>query len=412
MDQLKVVLQHVQKHHFWILCVLCLGAGLYAWNSASGTLSKDFDSRKGTINGKFSGMDAILQEPNFPNERWEEAVKNLNDEQKKRVKTAWQKVYDEQAPFFKWPENLQEDGGTPMTEKQRGSDLSSRYLQLYQRLAKAEFPKLLAIVGATSHRDQKSTASVGDNSANMQAQVLWESANQAAIDESLQFAAKPPTSQEVWLTQENLWVYQVLLTIIQKVNADRYVPAVSRIDEILIAQQAADAFAAGLSPGRIAMPKSDGQVTPGTVSAPRPAARGQGPGGGTEVLQALDTGRYVDATGNPLQVAPGPQEPFKRMPVFMKLEIDQREIGNLLAECANSPLPVEVRQLRIDPSKSDSGSGNSNRASSQTSTTVKASSSYYVPIEIGGIIYLYNPPNTQLLGTGEENADPGAVPGG
>ena len=59
-----------------------------------------------------------------------------------------------------------------------------------------------------------------------------------------------------------------------------------------------------------------------------------------------DAERYVDAKGMTLDPATAPAE-FKRMPVYLHITMDQREVARLLVECANSPLPIEVRQLRI-----------------------------------------------------------------
>ena len=91
------------------------------------------------------------------------------------------------------------------------------------------------------------------------------------------------------------------------------------------------------------------------------------------------------------------------MPVCMKLLMDQRKITKLLTECANSPLPVEVRQLRINPS---GGGGSGAPASSGSSYGGKDAagavggerSTYDVPVEICGIIYMYNPPDSAKLG--------------
>ena len=41
----------------------------------------------------------------------------------------------------------------------------------------------------------------------------------------------------------------------------------------------------------------------------------------------------------------------KRMPVRMRFKMDYRHINRLLVECANSRLPIEVKQLRFNPPK-------------------------------------------------------------
>ena len=35
------------------------------------------------------------------------------------------------------------------------------------------------------------------------------------------------------------------------------------------------------------------------------------------------------------------------MPVYMKLVMDQKRLPRLLVECANSKMPIEVREVRI-----------------------------------------------------------------
>ena len=51
----------------------------------------------------------------------------------------------------------------------------------------------------------------------------------------------------------------------------------------------------------------------------------------------------------------------KRIPLRMRVSIDQRHINKLLVECANSELTVEIRQLMINPNfvpaKSRTGGG-------------------------------------------------------
>jgi hypothetical protein len=71
-------------------------------------------------------------------------------------------------------------------------------------------------------------------------------------------------------------------------------------------------------------------------------------------------GRYVDDKFQPVPPArlreaftsTKPEEAFlavaKRMPVRMHLVVDQRYINRLLAECGNSNLVVEIRQVRVN----------------------------------------------------------------
>ncbi len=114
------------------------------------------------------------------------------------------------------------------------------------------------------------------------------------------------------------------------------------------------------------------------------------------------------------------------MPIFMQLLIDQREISRLLVECGNSPLPVEVKQLRINPAslrrpgRSDVssmfmspkaggggrlGGAGSGMGSESSNASDRELNPYDVPIELQGIIYIFNPPNRAKLAVAGQAAE-------
>jgi hypothetical protein len=145
------------------------------------------------------------------------------------------------------------------------------------------------------------------------------------------------------------------------------------------------------------------------------------------VSKALLNRRYVDAKGQPLAAgAPHPYPEFKMMPVRLKLVMSQMAVPKVLAQCANSNMPVEVRQVRIRPD--DSGQGLPGGPGGATGTPGSGAPgvpggppsggpegqpraagegakedlthSLYVPVEILGIIYIYNPPDVAKLRPG------------
>ena len=207
------------------------------------------------------------------------------------------------------------------------------------------------------------------------------------------------------------------------------------ITSVLIGREAADAYEEGMRPGHIMSLRgadaAAGGPPPGDPGAAQPAAAPEG-GDPAAAKNPLD-GRYVDASGKRMPGATAAATQFKRMPVFMRLTIDQREIPKLLTECANSPLPVEVRQLRINPGKAggseagksapaSSGGGNSNplqvrlpgSRSAPTRPTpgpTQAATSFEVPVEVLGIVYIYNKPEMNKP-AGQPADDGGAVPAG
>jgi hypothetical protein len=143
------------------------------------------------------------------------------------------------------------------------------------------------------------------------------------------------------------------------------------------------------------------------AEAPPQSSDGQAnrPGRQDETDKPIDEGRYVDSNGDPLSGGVAHNEQFKRLPIYLRLVTDQREISRLLTACANSPLPVEVRQLRINPSSKDERkSGAPPVPSDGEAASPTTPGPFDVTVEIHGLIYIYNPPDPAKLGL------PGADP--
>jgi hypothetical protein len=180
----------------------------------------------------------------------------------------------------------------------------------------------------------------------------------------------------------------------------------------------------------------------------RPVTAGSNRPDGARLVIDPAEGRYVDKNYDPLPAetlrsAAESEDPesfylrvAKRIPVRMRLKVDQRAINRLLIECANSKLTVEVRQIRMNrPSDEAAYSGDEMiRGGSESmsrpmggfeSSTILDLSGmdgnqrdfsfgegetrtadnpfpYDVYLEIYGIVYIYNPVDTSILG-GEDN---------
>jgi hypothetical protein len=418
MDQLKDILKQVQKHHFWLLCVLAMIGGMVGWFMARKSLSAAYTQNKGTIVGKFSALQAIVSSERPPNGTWTEAISKLTAKEKDLVRKAWEKVYNEQKKHLEWSPDL----GKPFLDFVNGhppdAKIPDDLCDIYQdKIIKSEFPRLLAIVEAQPHNAAKTlpdNTKKGSAPAVDEPKVVWETASQEEVEKLLEFP-KRPTSAQVRQAQEDIWVYQALLTIIRAMNQDTYVGRVRRISELSIGHKGAVDFQAGMTGTHIEHLKAPAAAAaggPAAAAAATPAAEGEDAG-----AKPIDEGRYLNAEGKPAAAGFAATQQYKQMPIFMRLTIDQREINKLLVECANSPLPVEVSQLRINSSKN---SGSKSSSASTPSHGGAASSgpsdgeSYEVPIDVAGIIYIYNPPDTAKLGSGQPAAagQPAAGAGG
>ena len=300
-----------------------------------------------------------------------------------------------------------------------------------------------------------------------------------------------PLSIEIWYLQEDLWVYESLIRVLVETNKEATdnisLAPVKCIEQMLIGKDASTAWATlkslsligGISGDSMAASSSstsasfaresdelsmDEDEEGPSVMLPG-GNRGKGMGGisglstGSEalgeegVLNNILNGRYLDAQDNPLEAGTAaPFAEFNRMPICLKLVVDQRRIQDVLVNCANCSMPIDIRHVRVCPDN-NAGTGNSSmnmgggasmqagggrnmasRAASTMSSDDDAPSTGgmagrpgsislgrselsqtggygadAIRIEIYGIINIFNEPDPEIFGTGiieeEEKAD-------
>jgi len=222
--------------------------------------------------------------------------------------------------------------------------------------------------------------------------VRWDPANQQELlNTHFGFISRTtvPTTLEILYAQEDFWVLTNLMNIIKKTNGEataHHEAAIKHLEFVRIgrsaAGQAGQVNLLGMAPGAMmagsAMPTDGGMAMAGTAGAAPDMATGGAtgsPDGGTAgaaggmsdsyggmslALRDPAEGRYVDDKYQPLTAArlrgalisTAPEDAMlavaKRMPVRIRVWIDQRRLNLLIAECGNSELPVEVRQVRIN----------------------------------------------------------------
>jgi len=426
MDKLRVVLDFVRKHHFWLLCGVAVIGSLAGWWLARSSLSDEFDKGKANINSKFSSLEQIQQNPFPPNNDWKAGIGKLTDLEREKVSTAWKAVYAEQQKVLEWPAVL---GDRFKQDIQRWiaannpTDPTKEIIEAlrlsYRNLVRdKEFERLLAIVDAKAQLEDDSkrtgvttpapattarapgagaATAAADDKPERKYKVIWAGESQDAVNNSLKMSeVAVPSTYEVSLKQEDLWVYGALLNIIRATNKDTtYTSRVKHIESLAIGVEAAKLFQDGMKPGKIEIARvsnEDGSTTSSSQSNPADGA-----------TKAIDDGRYVGRDGNPISGTEAKSQQFKRMPVHMTLKMDQREINRLLTECANSPLPVEVRQLRINANAEAPGGSrppaSAARGNQADDASPTAPDIFDVTLDINGIIYIYNPPDPAKLGT-------------
>ncbi len=182
-----------------------------------------------------------------------------------------------------------------------------------------------------------------------------------------------PTSIEIWYAQETLWVYEALIRVIAATNAtsEEYKDNIAKapvkcVEQMLIGQNAAIEFTSlAETIGDLTGKSASGSDMMGSMDSMAMAASSSGGMDGmgmlslsgsaeTQALTKLIIGRYVgdkdDKKDQPLLAEDKPPyAEFNKMPICLKVAIDQTRIPDLLAACANSTMPIDIRHVRICP---------------------------------------------------------------
>jgi hypothetical protein len=320
---------------------------------------------------------------------------------------------------------------------------------------------------------------------------ICEWVDQDVIRKDLDFPQRP-RALRIWKTQEDLWVYHTLLNVIAKTNqaagaTRKSNAAVKVVFSLEVGQRAAFS---SRTPGRLLVqPAMAAPAAPGMEGAEGPAPPGGGPeaaargmpgrgmmmesrGGGefgtggvmseADEQRFLMSDRYLDEKGLPIPVGGGaaaggeaaaPDQTavadpnavappldmaqfgvcFKRLPVRMVLEMDTRWLPQLMTNCANEPLRVEVQEVRINTSDIaglvaggaaaggmfrgggergfSGGAAGANLFPDRTGIQLFPQQPNVVTVAVQGIIYIYNKPNPALLQSpaGEAESPPVAA---
>ena len=464
MEKIRAFLAWLKKYHFWVLCGLILFLSLLSWFLATGDEETRFAARKGQIESKFGLASAIVNNREHPSAKYIEQIRDIErGPLTEQVDKASKHLYDEQRDanplpkLFSTDENAQKEFKEaferiwgPMEEIAKlppDRQLADLYRSRYRNHIEEHFPELFELIerrtaeGGDEPARGKSVLAPGldnkggsESTKKMVGVVDWRDADQK-IKSLVERLPNNPTTLDIMMAQEDLWVYETLLKVVRYTNnvgpdrtQYRKPPShkMARIKEILAMDIGKDAVRnwAGSEKALFSLPSGGGSPG-GEGHAPPPAAKSDHDGNPTARGLSL-ADRYVDDKGRPLSdSAPQPYGEFRMIPIDLKVVIEQREIPRLLAECANSAMRIDVRNVRIlvqRPPAVDltatnaTGEGKTSRdaAGNQGDFVYREESAdpgyQPVPVEVQGIIYIYNPPRGQNPGeTAGGNGGP-AVP--
>ncbi|MEQ8848670.1 hypothetical protein [Botrimarina sp.] len=453
MDQIKVALAWLKKHHFWVLAVIVVGAATGVWYSGSASVASATDSAKSTIQSQFQQVKTHSTASFKPNEGINSQQREEVRKQAENVLAEWNKLYEiQKETTLIWPEELGPRFINAVQGDRFGDPISSTNRNAYQNYISEAFPSLVAKVdarlipadGARGPRPGMGGGEFGPGGpvdGEPEDTHLVEWLDQLDLRKRLDLDTTP-SALTVWVLQEDLWVYTSVLGAIADTNeatgaTRRERAAVQTIVELKVGQAAGPSNA---EEQRIVAPEKEkvasggggfggefgggeyggygggefgggefggGEYGGGEFGGGMGGEYGGGGygggefGGGAAVPEGADpetallAGRYLDEAGAPITtVTPGDYSfgrEFKRLPVRMVLEMDTRWLPTLMWELANAPLQVEIEQVRFNP-------GEGARAGRSFNASAGAAAAFERRPTVGtvilhGIVYIFNQPD-------------------
>lgn len=423
MDQVRTIAKIIWQQRFWLLIAIGLIAAIICWNIAAGDLQDHFSKRISSIDLSFTSMRNVNDVVNHPNENVNDGDRQQVVAQREQVLKLWNELYQHQRDevLFWPPESLDASFIQEISRLKFLDEFPARNGKAmrdnYRNYIQYRFDDLLKIVKAKKgdqsgrarpgkRRAQGAPSPTSDATSQKEEDYLVTWIDQDILRKQLIFDEEPSEIQ-IWVTQEDLWVYETLLNVIKNTNEQRGAtrPDNAAVQEITALQVGKPAIKRMAS--TIYLPQTPGLETP-FVEEPALNPLDDPSGESFDPAVMFLSSRYLDKEGIPhfAEDAPFGQE-FRQLPIRMLLRMDQRAIPQILVECANAALPVEVKQLRINPSSSGegfAGGSSGGRQASRKQSSGNPNDTNLAEVEIRAVVYIYNEPNEEELKVPGEDA--------
>jgi len=457
-ENVQPVVSAIGKYHFWILAVLVPLLIVPMLVLANSDISKRIDDAQGNIQSKLSAVQSVRSTSPHPNQEWADAIEEQTLGIRQATWQSWDQAYRQQLQIRVWPDQLGPQFLRYVDRIGPDDELPLTLRELYQNSVPSIVRSLPARMGAedlmesasgmgmmggsegmsmgsgmgsggmsrrsggsmSSRRGSRGSGRFGSSGGEdggfmgdmgPRPMVDWSAADQGRVYQSFVWDQTPSTTQ-ILLAQEELWVYGVLCDAIALANirsTGHYNAAIPTVEQMLIGYQAAEDQPGGEGTGRIMVPGASdtpmssgmggmgssmemmsmsgsggtGGQGSGLVRPPHP--RFDGAGGGTDSESssmsmssmgmmgsggpggrggastgsgsgddALYNWIYVDFDGKPLTKSQIDASPTNRMlrlmPFMLRIRIGEQKLDDFLVELATqAPVPIDVRQVRINP---------------------------------------------------------------
>lgn len=508
-EQIRPYVAALAKYHFWILAAIVPLVILPMLFNGQASLNARIAAQKSQIESRVAGLRGVQGIAEHPNEAWSQAIEQQTAAVRDQTLAEWTRFWNDQKPLRVWPPRLGNDFLTKVERLKPGGTLERPFLLRYQNTVPDLVRELPKRMGADDMMVDDAAGPVagqppgprgprprpagpgefggmpgqprpGRGPQGPAALVQWRAEDQKRLFASFSWEKAPSTTQ-VLLAQEELWIYGLLCDAIKRANTGAtaaYDAAIVGVDELAVGYLAAEERPGGEGAGRVFLAEpvaaAGGELSPEgmpmgmPMSGPSGGMPGMGPGaaagpaprpphprfgggspsgmtmppvgggefggmpapGGTADGAAAPASPddqfkewiYVDFNGKPLTAAELAASPDARLvhlvPFTLRLAMDQRRLDALLADLAAAPVPVDVRQVRINPA-SQPGAGGGAGFGMQSGSPVRGMPEmsgggdqgkrpYDVLVELRGTVGLAATPDAGAIGGGEQPAAEGS----
>lgn len=433
-DNVRQTLAVIAKYHFWILAAIVPAVALTVLWLGNAAITARINQQRQKIQSTLGQISSVTGVAPHPNAEWAKVIDDESTKIAAETLAEWQQLWESQAALRKWPDDLGVDDFLPAAATLApGGKLERKYLQRYQKLVPRFARSLPARLGV---KDEMVEAATPANQPGRPAaqpdklapppklETIWNAADQKKLYDSFVWDV-PPTTTQVLVAQEELWLYGALCDVIGQFNGQKKAQGssdlpIAFIDELAVGYRAAQDARAAAAAKRIVIPAGAAQAVAGIPVDAEGNAIGPAPGdvppddltaaggaGEAAVNPRFETGAkatseddyrnliYVDFAGKPLTAAQLGTVPDARMvhlvPFVFKGVVDQRELDGLLVALAAANLPIDVREVRINPG---AGGGAGQPGAGGPIQPRR----YDVRVEVRGTVALATPPDQAALG--------------
>jgi hypothetical protein len=365
-------LQPLIKHHFWIVFLIALALPPIAWWMTTGELAAEISDRTSSLDSTLSG---IANGQNAANADWANGVNQLIAIRTEANRLALDILWKAQTDLMVWPPNVAKWMDVC---PYRGEIDDVRIKQILPDIYRGDYELAVRRVWLIPEPIDDGKTRVDQE---LKQKVVFPYESLPRID-AAKWSALPPTWQEIWNTQEDLWLLSEVLSAVRRTNdstssiTDSYVKQILQV-QLFGGKRAAAPASPGSTTTSSGYPGGGGGF-PGMVPGGRTPARGGSAalskpaefsiGEEYEVVNAGGRGAsgYMPAEGGP--ASPGStadsdpnsdenryvqsEEAYRTRGFKLKVAVDQMQVPTLIRELLNSQYPIEIirfQQTAMNP---------------------------------------------------------------